>query len=109
MRWSEVESHQPRLAASLGRRRLLAPVVLVVTIRRRLRSLSSPVEPFTTWTGPLVVHDVAVGRPRPAPAIRASSLHSVITNRDGGEGEFSARGTPRQRRPAERRSPTSCH
>src|SRR5262245_2152281 len=46
MRWSELETRQSRLA-ELGRRRLLAPgVVLVATIRRDGTPRVSPVEPY---------------------------------------------------------------
>src|SRR5262249_6312738 len=46
MRWSDLESRQPKLA-ELGRRRLVEPgVVLVATIRRDGTPRLSPVEPY---------------------------------------------------------------
>jgi hypothetical protein len=95
MRWSEIERRQPRLA-ELGRQRLLEPgVVLVATIRRDGTPRLSPVEPFVLdgalWLSMMwqskkaadLLHDPRV------------LVHSVITNRDGGEGEFKLRGTAR--------------
>jgi hypothetical protein len=46
MRWSRLESEQPRLA-EVGRKRLLEPgVILVVTLRRDGSARLSPVEPL---------------------------------------------------------------
>jgi hypothetical protein len=95
MRWSEIERCQPRLA-ELGRQRLLEPgVVLVVTIRRDGTPRLSPVEP--------VVMDGALWLSMMWQSTKAADLlhdprvlvHSVITNRDGAEGEFKLRGTAR--------------
>jgi hypothetical protein len=86
MRWSEVEHSQPRLA-ELGRRRLLAPgVVLVVTIRRDGSARLSPVEPFL-MDGDLWLSMMWQSR-KAADLLRDPRVlvHSVITNRDGGEG-----------------------
>jgi general stress protein 26 len=93
MRWSDVEHSQPRLA-ELGRRRLLAPgVVLVVTIRRDGSARLSPVEPFL-MDGDLWLSMMWQSR-KAADLLRDPRVlvHSVITNRDGGEGEFKLRGT----------------
>ena len=93
MRWSEMEHSQPRLA-ELGRRRLLAPgVVLVVTIRRDGSARLSPVEPFL-MDGDLWLSMMWQSR-KAADLLRDPRVlvHNVITNRDGGEGEFKLRGT----------------
>jgi hypothetical protein len=92
MRWSELETRQPRLA-ELGRRRLLAPgVVLVATVRRDGTPRVSPVEPYLMdddlWLSMLwqstkakdLTHDPRI------------LVHSIITSRDGGDGEYKVRG-----------------
>jgi Pyridoxamine 5'-phosphate oxidase len=95
MDWSELERHQPGLAG-LGRRRLLEPgVVLVATIRGDGTPRVSPVEPFVLdgvlWLSMLW------GSRKAADLLRDPRVlvHSVITSRDGGEGEFKIRGTVR--------------
>jgi Pyridoxamine 5'-phosphate oxidase len=95
MRWSQLESAQPGLAA-LGRRRLLGPgVVLVATIRRDGTPRLSPVEPFVL-DGALWLSMLWQSR-KAADLLRDPRLlvHSVVTGRDGGEGEFKVRGTAR--------------
>jgi hypothetical protein len=95
MDWSELEHSQPGLAA-LGRRRLLdAGVVLVATIRGDGTPRVSPVEPLlldgVLWLSML-------WRSRKADDLLRDPrilVHSVITSRDGGEGEFKIRGTAR--------------
>jgi len=95
MHWSEIERHQPHLA-DLGRQRLLGPgVVLVATIRRDGTPRLSPVEPF--------VMDGALWLSMMWDSTKATDLlrdprilvHSVISSRDGGEGEFKVRGAAR--------------
>jgi Pyridoxamine 5'-phosphate oxidase len=95
MDWSEMERRQPGLAA-LGRRRLLDPgVVLVATIRGDGTPRISPVEPFildgTLWLS-MLWHSRKAADLLRDPRIL---VHSVITSRDGGEGEFKVRGTAR--------------
>src|SRR5258708_23997961 len=95
MRWSEIERYEPGLA-ELGRQRLLDPgVVLVVTIRRDGTPRLSPVEPFVMdgacWLS-MMWHSTKATDLLRDPRIL---LHSVITNRAGGEGEFKIRGTAR--------------
>lgn len=95
MEWSELEEREPRLA-ELGRARLLAPgVVLVVTIRKDGSARLSPVEPFLL-DGHLWLSMMWQSR-KAADLLRDPRIlvHSVITNRDGGEGEFKVRGTAR--------------
>jgi Pyridoxamine 5'-phosphate oxidase len=94
--WSHFESRQPRLA-ELGWRRLLSPgVVLVVTIRRDGTPRLSPVEPYLMdgrlWLSML-------WRSRKAQDLLRDDrvlVHSVVSNRDGGEGEFKLRGSARK-------------
>jgi hypothetical protein len=93
MRWSEVEERQPRLAEA-GRRRLIDPgVVLVVTIRRDGTPRLSPVEPFLLdgdlWLSMMPTSTKARDLERDPRVL----VHSVITSRDGGEGEYKIRGT----------------
>src|SRR6516165_11368374 len=95
MDWSELERLQPGLAA-LGRRRLLEPgVVLVATIRGDGTPRISPVEPFVLdgglWRSMLWQSRKAADLLRHPRVL----VHSVVTSRDGGEGEFKIRGTAR--------------
>jgi len=95
MRWSEMESAQPRLA-QVGRDRLLAPgVVLVATIRRDGTPRVSPVEPLVTggdlWLSMLWQSAKAADLLRDPRIL----IHSVVTSRDGGAGEFKVRGAAR--------------
>jgi hypothetical protein len=95
MRWAELESSQPRLAEA-GRRRLLGPgVVLVGTIRRDGAPRISPVEPWV-MDGDLWL-SMLWGSTKAADLGRDSRIlvHSVVTGRDGGEGEFKVRGRAR--------------
>ena len=96
MRWSDFEQAQPRLAR-LGRERLLDPgVVLVVTIRRDGTPRLSPVEPFvlegSLWLSMMWQSAKARDLLRDPRLL----VHSVVTNRDGREGEFKVRGTARR-------------
>jgi hypothetical protein len=92
LRWADFEEAAPRFAA-LGRERLLEPgVVLVGTIRRDGSPRISPVEPFVL-DGELWISMLWRSR-KAADLIRDPRLlvHSIVTNRDGGEGEFKVRG-----------------
>ncbi len=93
MRWSEMEGLQPRLAG-LGRRLLLEPgVVLVATIRGDGTPRVSPVEPWLMdgilWLSMMWQSTKAADLVRDPRIL----VHSVITGRDGGAGEFKIRGT----------------
>jgi hypothetical protein len=93
--WSELEQRQPRLA-ELGRRRLLSPgVVLVVTIRRDGTPRLSPVEPYVL-DGRLLLSMLWQSR-KALDLLRdpRALVHSIVTSRDGGDGEFKVRGTAR--------------
>jgi Pyridoxamine 5'-phosphate oxidase len=86
---------QPRLA-ELGRSRVLdRGVVLVATIRRDGTPRISPVEPFVL-DGSLWLSMLWNSR-KAADLLRDPRIlvHSVITSRDGGAGEFKIRGTAR--------------
>jgi hypothetical protein len=92
MRWDELESRQPRLAA-LAQQRLIDPgVLLVVTIRRDGTPRLSPVEPFV-MEGRLML-SMLWGSRKAADLQRDSRIlvHSIVTGRDGGEGELKIRG-----------------
>lgn len=95
MDWSELERRQPALAG-LGRQRLLDPgVVLVATIRADGTPRVSPVEPFVL--GGVLWLSMLWRSRKAADLLRDPRIlvHSVITNRDGGEGEFKVRGIAR--------------
>ncbi|HEU5268812.1 MAG TPA: pyridoxamine 5'-phosphate oxidase family protein [Jatrophihabitans sp.] len=95
MRWSDLLQSQPELA-ELGRRKLLDPgVALVATIRRDGSPRLSAVEPFVL-AGELLL-SMLLGSTKAADLLRDPRLlvHSVITSRDGGDGEFKLRGTAR--------------
>jgi hypothetical protein len=95
MDWSELAQAQPRLG-DLGRQRLLERgVVLVATIRGDGTPRISPVEPFVL-DGVLWL-SMMQGSRKAADLLRDPRIlvHSVITSRDGGEGEFKIRGTAR--------------
>jgi hypothetical protein len=100
--WSELERRQPGLAW-LGRRRLLEPgVVLAATIRADGTPRISPVEPYVL-DGVLWLSMLWQSR-KAADLLRDPRIlvHSVVTSRDGGEGEFKIRGTARAERDPER-------
>jgi hypothetical protein len=93
--WSQLERRQPGLAR-LGRERLLEPgVVLVATIRADGTPRVSPVEPFVLdgilWLSMLWQSRKAADLVRDPRVL----VHSIVTSRDGGEGEFKVRGTAR--------------
>jgi hypothetical protein len=95
MHWSEVELSQPRLAG-LGQQRLIGPgVVLVATIRRDGTPRLSPVEPFVLdgdlWLSMMWQSAKARDLLRDPRIL----VHSVVTGRDGTEGEFKIRGIAR--------------
>lgn len=95
MHWSDIERAQPRLAR-LAQQRLIGPgVVLVVTIRRDGTPRLSPVEPYVLdgdlWLSMMWQSTKAQDLLRDPRIL----VHSVITSRDGAEGEFKIRGTAR--------------
>jgi hypothetical protein len=95
MHWSQMTESQPRLAA-LAQERLIEPgVVLVGTIRRDGTPRVSPVEPFVLdgdlWLSMMWRSAKALDLLRDPRIL----VHSVITSRDGAEGEVKLRGTAR--------------
>jgi hypothetical protein len=92
VRWSEFENASPRLA-DVGRSRLEQPgVVLVATIRKDGTPRLSPVEPLF-WEGDLWLS--MMWKSKKADDLHRDPrllVHSIITNRDGEEGEFKLRG-----------------
>ena len=92
MHWSELAAAQPRLA-ELGRERLLdRGVVLTATIRADGTPRLSPVEPFVLdgvlWLSMLWGSTKSADLQRDPRIL----VHSAITSRDGGPGEFKIRG-----------------
>jgi hypothetical protein len=90
--WNEFEADAPGLAAT-ARARLEQPgVVLVVTIRADGTPRLSPVEPFF-WDGelwlPLLFESKKVADLRRDARVL---VHSIVTTRDGDEGEIKVRG-----------------
>lgn len=95
MKWSDLMERQPRLAET-GRAKLLdRGVVLVATVRRDGTPRISPVEPFVL-DGDLWL-SMMRGSTKARDLLRDPRIlvHSVITSRDGGEGEFKVRGIAR--------------
>lgn len=95
MNWSELERRQPKLA-DLGRQHLLNPgVVLVATIRRDGTPRLSPVEPFIMdgdlWLSMLWQSTKAADLTRDPRIL----VHSVVTSRNGEDGELKVRGQAR--------------
>src|SRR5439155_13891074 len=92
MRWADVEAKQPRLAA-LGREKLgERGVVRVGTIRRDGSARISPVEPLF-WEGELWL-PMGLGSTKAKDLMRDPRIlvHSIVTSRDGTEGEYKVRG-----------------
>lgn len=95
MHWSDIEEGQQGLAR-LGRQRMIEPgVVLVVTIRQDGTARVSPVEPLLMdgdlWLSMLWQSAKALDLLRDPRVL----LHSIVTSRDGANGEFKIRGTAR--------------
>ena len=95
MHWSDLERGQPRLAR-LGHERLIDPgVLLVATIRRDGTPRLSPVEPLLLdgdlWLS-MMWQSTNARDLRRDPRVL---VHSVITSREGTEGEFKVRGVAR--------------
>jgi hypothetical protein len=93
VRWREFAEEAPRLAR-LGRARLIEPgVVLVGTIRRDGTPRISPVEPLL-WEGDLWL-SMLLGSYKASDLRRDPRIlvHSIVTSRDGGHGEYKVRGT----------------
>jgi Pyridoxamine 5'-phosphate oxidase len=92
MRWQDLCTRQPRLA-ELARQRLVEPgVLLVATVRRDGTPRLSPVEPWVMdgelWLSMLWGSRKAGDLARDDRVL----VHSIVTGRDGGEGEVKLRG-----------------
>lgn len=95
MRWSDIEYAQPRLAG-LAQQRLIGPgVVLVATIRRDGTPRLSPVEPYVLEGALWLSMMWQSAKARDLLRDPRILVHSVITSRDGAEGELKIRGTAR--------------
>jgi len=96
MHWSDIGLTQPRLA-ELAQQRLIDPgVVLVATIRHDGTPRLSPVEPYVLdgelWLSMMWQSTKARDLQRDPRIL----VHSVITSREGVEGELKIRGTARE-------------
>jgi hypothetical protein len=92
MQWRELERQQPRLAAT-ARARLLEPgVLLVVTLRRDGTPRLSPVEPFILDGGLLLSMMWGSHKARDLQRDGRVLVHSIVTGREGSEGELKLRG-----------------
>ena len=93
MRWAELEQTEPRLVTVMQRRLIEPGVLLLVTLRRDGTPRLSPVEPFVLdgdlWLSMLWQSRKAADVQRDPRVL----LHSVITSRDGREGEIKLRGS----------------
>jgi hypothetical protein len=93
MRWHDLETDQPDLAAKAERFLIATGVVLVGTTRRDGTARISAVEPLL-WDGDLWL---CMGwRSLKAADLyrdRRILVHSIVTSRDGTDGEFKLRGT----------------
>ena len=95
MRWAEVEQRQPRLAEAAHNRLVDPGVLLVVTIRRDGSPRLSPVEPFLLdgdlWLSMMWQSRKALDLLRDPRIL----VHSIVTRREGDEGELKVRGSAR--------------
>jgi hypothetical protein len=96
MRWTDLTAAQPRLAEVLERRLIHPGVLLVVTLRRDGTARLSPVEPLLL-DGELWLSMMWASR-KAADLLRDPRIlvHSIVTSRDGSEGEAKLRGTVRE-------------
>jgi hypothetical protein len=92
VKWSELENRQPALAA-LARRRLVEPgVLLVVTLRRDGTPRLSPVEPYVMEGRLLLSMLLGSQKARDLQRDERLLVHSIVTGREGDEGELKVRG-----------------
>lgn len=92
VRWADFAREQPRFAA-LGRDKLAGPgVILVGTVRKDGSPRISPVEPVF-WNGELWLL-MGLGSLKAQDLRRDPRVlvHSIVTSRDGSDGEFKVRG-----------------
>src|SRR4051812_8717051 len=92
MRWDDMEDRQPRLAAR-ARERLMGPgVLLVVTLRKDGTPRLSPVEPYVLDGRLLLSMLWGSHKARDLQRDPRILVHSVVTGREGAEGELKLRG-----------------
>src|SRR4051812_27543012 len=92
MRWSELEKRQPALGAT-ARERLLEPgVLLVVTLRKDGTARLSPVEPYVLEGRLLLSMMWGSRKARDLQRDDRLLVHSIVTGREGDEGELKVRG-----------------
>jgi hypothetical protein len=95
MQWQELVERQPRLAATAHARLVEPGVVMVATLRRDGSPRLSPVEPFLL-EGDLMLsmlwRSLKAGDLLRDPRLL---VHSIVTGRDGADGELKLRGTAR--------------
>jgi hypothetical protein len=93
MRWDDLVTRQPRLAAFAEDRLVRPGVLLVVTLRKDGTARLSPVEPWLMegdlWLAMLWQSRKAADLARDPRVL----VHSIITGREGAEGEVKLRGT----------------
>jgi hypothetical protein len=104
MRWAEFEAEVPRFAR-VAHERLISPgILLVVTNRRDGTPRLSPVEPLlldgSLWLSMMWQSRKAIDLRRDSRLL----LHSVVTTRDGAEGELKVRGRAIEEQDPARRS-----
>ena len=98
MHWHELEDRQPRLAETAHARLVEPGVVLVATVRRDGSPRLSPVEPFVL-EGDLMLSMLWQSfKARDLLRDPRVLVHSIVTGRDGSDGELKLRGTVRDER-----------
>jgi hypothetical protein len=98
VQWQELVDRQPRLA-EVAHARLLEPgVVLVATLRQDGTPRLSPVEPFVLDGELLLAMLWRSFKARDLLRDPRLLVHSIVTGRDGSEGELKLRGAAREER-----------
>ncbi len=93
MHWQEIVERQPRLAATAHSRLIEPGVVLVATLRRDGSPRLSPVEPFVLEGDLLLSMLWRSFKARDLLRDPRVLVHSIVTGRDGSDGELKVRGT----------------
>jgi hypothetical protein len=93
MHWHELEQHQPRLAETAHARLVEPGVLLVATVRRDGSPRLSPVEPFLLEGDLMLSMMWQSFKARDLLRDPRVLVHSIVTGRDGSDGELKLRGT----------------
>ncbi len=93
MHWQELVDRQPRLGAKAHARLIEPGVVLVATVRRDGSPRLSPVEPFVLEGDLLLSMLWDSYKARDLLRDPRVLVHSIVTARDGSEGELKLRGS----------------